>query len=62
MKNYTICSKKIILKTIASKSANRYGGKASDYSNLFLQHSDCVIAKREKETLELMRRLNNKGA
>lgn len=62
MKSCTICGKKIILNPSASERAKRYGGKPSDYSELFLQHSDCIISKREKETSELMRRLNNKEA
>jgi hypothetical protein len=42
----------------AKERADKYGGKPSDYTKLFTQHSSCALDKRERETRELMRRLN----
>lgn len=56
----TICGKEIILSPSASERARVYGGKPSDYTRLFREHSECLIAKRERETVELIRKLNSK--
>ncbi len=56
MANCTICSKPIVLVPSAEERAKKYGGKPSDYTKLFTEHSECVVAKREAETLELIRR------
>jgi hypothetical protein len=53
--NCTICSKPIKLVPSARERADKYGGKPSDYTKLFTEHAQCVIDKRERETLELMR-------
>ena len=53
-----ICNKPIILSPSASERAEKYGGKPSDYLELFTSHSDCFIAKRNQETLELMKELS----
>ena len=55
--NCTICGKPIVLVPSAVERAAKYGGKPSDYTKLFTTHSECSIAKRERETVELMRRL-----
>jgi hypothetical protein len=55
--NCTICSKPITLVPSARERAEKYGGKPSDYTKLFTEHSQCAIDKRERETQELMRRL-----
>jgi len=55
--NCTICGKPIVLVPSATERAAKYGGKPSDYTKLFTTHSECSIAKRERETVELMRRL-----
>ena len=52
----THCGKPIILVPSAKERAERFGGKPSDYTRLFTIHADCAIAKREADTLELMRR------
>lgn len=52
----TICQKEIMLVPSAKERAAKYGGKPSDFTKLFTQHVKCAIAKREKETIELMRR------
>ena len=57
--NCSICGKKIILVPSAKERAKRYGGKPSDYSKLFTEHSECLIQKREKDTIKLMRRKDN---
>lgn len=56
--NCSICGKKIILVPSAKERAKRYGGKPSDYTNLFTEHSECLIQKREQDTIKLMRRIN----
>lgn len=53
--NCTICNKPIILTPSAKERAAKYGGKPSDYTALFTEHSDCAIKKRNEDTLELMR-------
>lgn len=55
--NCTICGKPIVLVPSAVERAAKYGGKPSDYTKLFTTHSECSIAKRERETVELMRKL-----
>jgi hypothetical protein len=54
-----ICQKEIVLYPSAEERAKKYGGKPSNYSKLFTTHSDCTIAKRNQDTLELIDRLNN---
>ena len=51
----TICGTPIVLVPGAEKRAKKYGGTAQYYRSLFISHSDCFLAKRAKETLELMR-------
>lgn len=53
-----ICSKPIILSPSAAQRAEQYGGNPSDYLELFTSHSDCFIAKRNRETVELMKELS----
>lgn len=55
--NCTICGKPIVLVPSAVERAATYGGKPSDYTKPFTTHSECSIAKRERETVELMRKL-----
>ncbi len=56
--NCTICGKKIqLVPSAAERAAKDVTGKsAAYYTGLFTEHSRCVIEKRERETLELMRR------
>jgi hypothetical protein len=56
--NCSICGKKIILVPSAKERAKRYGGKPSDYSKLFTEHHECLIQKREQDTIKLMRKIN----
>ena len=49
------CSKPVVLVPSAKERAARYGGKPSDYTELFTSHSECAIAHRNEETLKLMR-------
>jgi len=56
MKNCTICNKPIILVPSAEERAKRFGGKPSDHTNLFTEHSECVITKREGSTKKLIRK------
>ena len=53
------CGKPIILIPSATERAKKFGGSPSDYTKLFTMHSECQVAKRESETIELIRRLNN---
>lgn len=57
--NCSICGKPIILVPSAKERAKKYGRKPSDYTRLFTTHSECALAKREADTLELMRRLKD---
>lgn len=58
MKNCTICGKPIVLSPSAAERAAKdvTGKSAAYYTNLFTEHSECTIAKRNAETLELMKR------
>ena len=53
-----ICGEEIVLVPSAAERAKRFGGRAADYTALFTAHAHCQIAKRERETRELMERLN----
>jgi hypothetical protein len=55
--NCTICGKKITLVPSAKERADKCGGKPADYTKLFTTHTQCLLDKRERETLELMRRV-----
>ena len=59
--NCKICGKPVVLVPSAAERAAKYGGSAKDYIALFTTHSACFVAKRTRETIELMRRLNNEG-
>jgi len=52
-----ICKKKIALVPSAAERAKKFGGKPSDYTNLFTTHTDCFLKERKSGTLELI----NKG-
>ena len=56
--NCTICNKRIVLRPSATERAHKCGGRPSDYTKLFTEHAECVVEKRERETLELIRRSN----
>ena len=53
-----ICGKPIILTPSAAERSRRDPQERppSYYLDLFTEHASCVIAKRERETLELIRR------
>lgn len=54
MTKCTICGKSIVLVPSAAERAEKYGGKPSDYTNLFTTHHACAIAQRNRETSELI--------
>jgi hypothetical protein len=56
--NCTICKKPITLVPSAAERARKdvTGKTAAYYTSLFTEHAACTLAKRERETLELMRR------
>jgi hypothetical protein len=56
--NCTICGKPIVLVPSAAERAVKYGGKPSDYTQLFTTHSGCFIEKRSQDIVALMRRIN----
>lgn len=56
--NCTICGKPVVLVPSAAERAKKYGGKPEDYTLLFPIHADCQIAKRSRESVELMRRIS----
>jgi hypothetical protein len=51
----TICGKPIVLVPSAAERARKFGGKPSDYTNLFTTHSQCALRQREEGTLDLIR-------
>lgn len=56
--NCTICKKPVVLVPSAQERADKYGGTPESYARLFPTHSDCALAKREADTVALMRRIN----
>jgi hypothetical protein len=56
------CGKKIILNPSAEQRAKNdlSGNTAAYYRSLFTIHSDCLIQKRNRETIELISRINGK--
>ncbi len=56
--NCSICGKPIVLVPSASERAEKFGGKASDYTAAFTYHSTCMVTKRSAESIELIRQLN----
>lgn len=54
----TICGKPVLLVPSAKERANKYGGKPSDYTKLFTEHSACIINKRNEDVLKLMRKMS----
>lgn len=61
MANCTICGKRIVLVPSAQERAQRYGGTAESYTKLFTTHSDCLIERRESETIALMRSIREQA-
>lgn len=55
--NCGICGKPVVLVPSAAERARTdvTGKTAAYYTALFLNHGACVAAKREQETIELMR-------
>lgn len=62
MANCTICGKRIVLIPSAKERTEKHGGKPSDYTKMFTEHTACTLSKREQDTVELMRRLNKDTA
>lgn len=58
--NCAICHKPIKLVPSAAERAKKFGGKPSDYTKLFTEHAECVIRKRQTETVALMRKITGK--
>lgn len=60
----TICRKPIVLvPSAAERSAKDKSGRpASFYLALFTAHAECQLEQRRKDTSDLMRRLNSRGA
>lgn len=54
----TICGKPVLLVPSAKERAKKYGGKPSDYTELFTEHSACTINKRNEDVLKLMRKMS----
>lgn len=55
--NCTICNKPITLTPSASERERKNGGKPSDYTAMFTEHSSCAIKKRNEDTSALMKRI-----
>lgn len=56
--NCTICGKPIVLvPSAAERAAKDVSGKpAAYYTSLFTSHSECQVAKRSQESIDLMRK------
>lgn len=51
----TICNKPVILIPSASQRAKCFGRKPEYYKNLFPNHSECIIKKRNNDTSKLIK-------
>lgn len=56
--NCRLCGLPVVLIPSAKERADKYGGKAADYTRLFPTHSECALKKREADTAALMKRNN----
>lgn len=52
----SLCGKPITLVPSAEERSRKTGYPADFFRSLFTQHSACTLAKREKDTLDLIRR------
>lgn len=59
--NCTICGKPIKLVPSAKERSEKTGYPASYFTSLFTEHASCALAKREKDTVDLMRRIRNEA-
>jgi hypothetical protein len=59
--NCAICGKPIVLVPSANERARKYGGSAQFYRDLFSEHVDCALKKRDEETLVLIRKMNQEA-
>ena len=57
MTKCSICKKEIKLTPSAAERAKKYGGKPSDYSELFTSHSKCQALQNKEDVTDLMRRI-----
>lgn len=55
--NCSICGLPIRLTPSAAERARKFGGKPSDYTRLFTAHAECELAKRQRDTSDLIARL-----
>lgn len=55
MMSCTICKQPIELVPSAKERAKKFGGKPSDYTNLFKQHAACLLAERRKQVFSLIK-------
>lgn len=58
--NCTLCGKPIqLVPSAAERAAKDLSGKpASYYTNLFREHTECLLNKRAQDTQELMRKFH----
>ena len=54
--NCSICNKPIILIPSAAERARKFGGKPSDYTRLFITHTECHLAKNKADLSDLLKR------
>lgn len=62
MKNCTICGKPIVLVPSAKSRAKAFGQTPEYYENMFSEHGECTVLKRERETLDLIKRIQDESA
>lgn len=58
----TLCCQPITLVPSAEERSRKTGYPADFFRRLFAQHSACALAKREKDTLDLIRRTQEQPA
>ena len=54
--NCTLCGKPVVLVPSAAERARKHGESAAYYTRLFPTHAECELAKRSKDTSDLIQR------
>lgn len=52
----SICGEKVVLVPSAQERARKYGQEPSFYINLFPNHADCEIKKRNEDLLKFLKK------
>jgi len=60
MHNCSICGNKMKLFPSISERIRKHGGTRKYYQNIFSSHNQCIVDKRNKESIELIQKMKGK--